>query len=88
MSEFVKFSFVFLFVVGGLSMTGLDSLSQEEILSDELIADEYGTYHIVISNENEKDAFYNIPAVQKWFFTTQMSLENRLELPENQANSK
>jgi hypothetical protein len=61
MGAFMKTLLLSILVISGVSVTRLSSLCQEESFSDELAADEYGIYHVVISDDEEKEAFSQIP---------------------------
>ena len=63
MIKFFKNLSVFLMVVSGITLTTINSLGQEE--SDGLIPDEYGVYHVIITSEEEKEDFSQIPAGSK-----------------------
>jgi hypothetical protein len=57
MGTFMKIVFLFFIVTSGISVAGLSGLCQQDSVSDEMAADEYGIYHVVISDESEKEAF-------------------------------
>jgi hypothetical protein len=66
MSTSIQILFLSLLVVS-ISITRAWA-DQEGSSSEELIADEYGTYHVVITDEEDRDAFLQLPAGAKVVF--------------------
>jgi len=78
MIKFLKNVSLFLMVVNGITLMAINSLGQEE--SDGLIPDEYGVYHVIITSEEEKEDFSQIPTGSKVVYHDAKDLRESLKI--------